>query len=117
MTIQGALPNSSHWRRHGRGRGVFAVGRGRIWPGVGFKRHLSRGFKALNTPMFQVKVIEVVGPYLDWPDRAVLMCVDDKSQIPALDWTQPGLPLMKSRAATMTHDMQPDHLWTWPRVG
>jgi transposase len=54
--------------------------------------------------MFEAKVTEIVGLYLDPPDRAVMLCVDKKAQIQALDRTQPGLPLKKGRAATMTHD-------------
>ena len=54
--------------------------------------------------MFEEKVTDIVGLYLDPPDRAVVLCVDEKSQIQALDRTQPGLPLKKGRAATMTHD-------------
>ena len=54
--------------------------------------------------MFEEKVAEIVGLYLDPPERAVVLCVDEKSQIRALDRTQPGLPLKKGRAATMTHD-------------
>ena len=63
-----------------------------------------KGFKVSNAPMFEEKVTEIVGLYLDPPDRAVVLCVDEKSQIQALDRTQPGLPLKKGRAATMTHD-------------
>ena len=54
--------------------------------------------------MFEEKVTEIVGLYLDPPERAVVLCVDEKSQIQALDRTQPGLPLKRGRAATMTHD-------------
>ena len=68
------------------------------------KPHLTKGFKASNDPMFEEKVADIVGLYLDPPDRAVVLCVDEKSQIQALDRTQPRLPLKKGRAATMTHD-------------
>ena len=60
--------------------------------------------KVSNDPLFEEKVTDIVGLYLDPPDRAVVLCVDEKSQIQALDRTQPGLPLKKGRAATMTHD-------------
>lgn len=63
-----------------------------------------KGFRVSNDPMFEAKVTEIVWLYLDPPDRAVVLCVDEKSQIQALDRTQPGLPLKKGRAATMTHD-------------
>ena len=74
---------------------------------------MTRGFKVSNDPMFEGQVTEIVGLYLDPPDRAVVLCVDEKSQIQALDRTQPGLPLKKGRAQTscwkhafgmMTHD-------------
>ena len=68
------------------------------------KPHLTKGFKVSNDPMFEEKVTDIVGLYLDPPERAVVLCVDEKSQIQALDRTQPGLPLKKGRAATMTHD-------------
>ena len=63
-----------------------------------------RGFKVSNDPMFEEKVSEIVGLYLDPPERAVVLCVDEKSQIQVPDRTQPGLPLKKGRAAMMTHD-------------
>jgi transposase len=65
---------------------------------------ISRAFKLSNDPKFAEKVVDIVGLYLDPPDKAVVLCVDEKSQIQALDRTQPGLPLKKGRAATMTHD-------------
>lgn len=66
--------------------------------------HLLRAFKVSNDPMFKEKVTDIVELYLDPPDRAVVLCVDEKSHIQALDRTQPGLPLKKGRAATMTYD-------------
>jgi transposase len=80
---------------HGRGHGHLVVERG---------PHLTKGFKDSNDPAFEEKVTDIVGLYLDPPERAVVLCVDEKSQIQALDRTQPGLPLKKGRAATMTHD-------------
>ena len=77
---------------------------GRIWAEAGLKPHLTHGFKVSNDPMFEEKVTDIVGLYLDPPERAVVLCVDEKSQIQAVDRTQPGLPLKKGRAATMTHD-------------
>lgn len=68
------------------------------------KPHLTKGFKVSNDPLFEEKVTEIVGLYLDPPDRAVVLCVDEKSQIQALDRTQPGLLLKKGRGATMIHD-------------
>jgi hypothetical protein len=63
-----------------------------------------KGFKVSNDPLFEEKVTEIVGVHLDPPDRGLVLCVDEKSQIQALDRTQPGLPFKKGRATTMTHD-------------
>ena len=76
----------------------------RIWAEAGLKPHLVKRFKISNDPAFEEKVTDVVGLYMNPPDRALVLCVDEKSQIQALDRTQPGLPLKKGRAATMTHD-------------
>ena len=70
----------------------------------GLKPHLVKTFKLSNDPQFAEKVQDVVGLYLDPPDKALVLAVDEKSQIQALDRTQPGLPLKKGRAGTMTHD-------------
>ena len=76
----------------------------RIWKGAGLKPHLVKTFKISNDPKFAEKVVDVVGLYMNPPDKAVVFCVDEKSQIQALDRTQPGLPMKKGRAQTMTHD-------------
>ena len=76
----------------------------RIWAEAGLKPHLTRTFKVYNDPHFEEKVADIVGLYMNPPDHALVLCVDEKSQIQALDRTQPGLPLKKGRAATMTHD-------------
>src|SRR5215468_6215302 len=76
----------------------------RVWKEHGLRPHLSRPFKLSNDPKFAEKVVDIVGLYLNPPDRAVVLCVDEKSQIQALDRTQPGLPMKKGRAQTMTHD-------------
>ena len=68
------------------------------------KPHLVRTFKLSNDPKFEEKLIDVVGLYLDPPEKALVLCVDEKSQIQALDRTQPGLPMKKGRCGTMTHD-------------
>ncbi len=68
------------------------------------KPHRTEGCKVSNTPPFKEKVTDIVGLDLETPDRAVMLCVDGESPIRALDRTRPGLPLMKGRAATMTHD-------------
>lgn len=76
----------------------------RVWQSVGLKPHLFNTFKVSNDPHFEEKLHDVVGLYLDPPENAVVFCVDEKSSIQALDRTQPGLPIKKGRAETMTHD-------------
>ena len=76
----------------------------RIWHGHGLKPHLTRGFKLSTDKQFVEKVQDVVGLYLNPPDGALVLSVDEKSQVQALDRTQPGLPIKKGRAGTMTHD-------------
>src|SRR5919108_5769904 len=98
--------NATHWSRAAMAgeMGISPSSVGRIWAAAGLKPHLVAKFKVSNDPQFAKKVTEVVGLYLNPPDRALVLCVDEKSQIQALDRTQPGLPLKKGRAATMTHD-------------
>jgi len=76
----------------------------RAWRANGLKPHLSRAFKLSNDPRFAEKVVDVVGLYLGPPERALVLSVDEKSQIQALDRTQPGLPLKRGRCGTRTHD-------------
>jgi transposase len=76
----------------------------RIWAEAGLKPHLVAKFKISNDPHFEEKVTDVVGLYMSPPDKALVLCVDEKTQVQALDRTQPGLPIKKGRAATMTHD-------------
>lgn len=76
----------------------------RVWAANGLKPHLSRTFKVSNDPRFAEKVVDVVGLYLNPPAKALVLSVDEKSQIQALDRTQPGLPLKTGRCGTMTHD-------------
>jgi transposase len=101
-----APPNATHWsvRSMARAMGISHTSVQRIWAEAGLKPHLVRRFKISNDPQFEEKVTDVVGLYMNPPDRALVLCVDEKSQIQALDRTQPGLPLKKGRAATMTHD-------------
>ena len=105
-TVQETPVNVTHWSRAlmAEAVGISPSSVGRIWAEAGLKPHLTRGFKVSNDPLFEEKVTDIVGLYLDPPERAVVLCVDEKSQIQALDRTQPGLPLKKARAATMTHD-------------
>lgn len=76
----------------------------RVWRDNGLKPHLVKSFKVSNDPNFEEKLKDVVGLYLNPPESAVVFCVDEKSSIQALDRTQPGLPMKKGRAGTMTHD-------------
>ena len=76
----------------------------RIWRAHGLQPHRMRQFKLSNDPRFVDKLRDVVGLYVDPPAHAIVLSVDEKSQIQALDRTQPGLPLKKGRAGTMTHD-------------
>jgi len=76
----------------------------RIWHAHGLKPHLVRTFKVSKDPQFAEKLEAMVGLYLNPPEHAIVLCVDEKSQIQALDRTQPGLPLKKGRCGTMTHD-------------
>lgn len=76
----------------------------RVWQANGLKPHLYRTFKLSTDPEFESKLIDVVGLYLNPPERAMVFSVDEKSQIQALDRTQPGLPIKKGRCGTMTHD-------------
>jgi transposase len=98
--------NATHWsaRRMAKAVGISRTAVQNIWKGAGLKPHLVRTFKVSNDPKFAEKVVDVVGLYLNPPERALVLCVDEKSQIQALDRTQPGLPLKKGRAETMTHD-------------
>jgi len=76
----------------------------RVWSARGLKRHLVKTFKLSNDPHFEEKLIDVVGLYLNPPEQAIVLCVDEKSSVQALDRSQPSLPMIKGRAATMTHD-------------
>ena len=106
MTASETPPNATHWsvRTMGKAVGISHTSVQRIWAEAGLKPHLVAKFKVSSDPMFEEKVGDVVGLYMNPPDRALVLCVDEKSQIQALDRTQPGLPLKKGRAATMTHD-------------
>ena len=99
-------PNATHWSVRtlaghlGCGRNMVQ----RVWKANGLKPSLSRTFKVSNDSEFVEKVVDVVGLYLDPPERALVLSVDEKSQIQALDRTQPGLPLKRGRCGTRTHD-------------
>jgi hypothetical protein len=76
----------------------------RIWDAHGLEPHRTRHFKLSRDQRFVEKLTDVVGLYLNPPDKALVLCVDEKSQIQALNRTQPGLPMKKGRCGTMTHD-------------
>jgi transposase len=106
MTLHQKPANATHWSLSGMAAGV-SLSRSsiqRIWSKHGLKPHLIETFKISRDRNFAAKVNDVVGLYLDPPDKALVLCVDEKSQIQALDRTQPGLPMKKGRAGTMTHD-------------
>ena len=91
-TVQETPPNATHWSRAlmAEAMGISPSSVGRIWAEAGLKPHLTKGFKVSNDTLFEEKVTDIVGLYLNPPDRAVVLCVDEKSQIQALDRTQPG---------------------------
>src|SRR5664279_2748721 len=97
---------ATHWncRSMAKAVGVSPATVPRIWSGRGLKPHLVKTFKLSKDPRFEEKLIDVVGLYLNPPENAVVLCMDEKSSVQALDRTQPSLPMVKGRAATMTHD-------------
>ena len=106
MTLHEKPPNATHWslRSMAKAAGVSYSSVQRIWAAHGLKPHRIETFKVSRDKNFAAKVQDVVGLYLNPPDKALVLCVDEKSQIQALDRTQPGLPMKKGRGATMTHD-------------
>jgi transposase len=106
MTLNEKPPAGTHWsaRKLARAVGLSHTSVQRIWAAHGLRPHLSKSFKLSNDPKFCEKLRDIVGLYLDPPDKALVLCVDEKSQIQALDRTQPGLPMKKGRAGTLTHD-------------
>jgi transposase len=105
-TTQEKPPNATHWstRTMAKAAGLSEKSVRRIWHKHGLKPHLSRTFKVSNDPEFAEKLEAIVGLYLNPPEHAIVLCADEKSQIQALDRTQPGLPIKKGRCGTMTHD-------------
>lgn len=106
LTLHHRPAGATHWscRSMAREVGISPASVQRIWDGRGLKPHLVATFKLSNDPRFEQKLVDVVGLYLNPPDKAVVLCMDEKSQIQALDRTQPSLPMKKGRAGTMTHD-------------
>lgn len=105
-TLHSKPKGMTHWscRTMAKRQGVSKATVNRIWIGHGLKPHLSETFKLSRDARFLEKLTDVVGLYLNPPHKALVLCVDEKSQIQALDRTQPGLPMKKGRCATMTHD-------------
>ena len=105
-TLQTKPPAATHWstRTMAQAQGVSEATVRRIWKQHNLKPHLLKTFKLSRDKQFLEKLTDVVGLYLNPPDRAIVLCVDEKSQIQALDRTQPGLPIKKGRCGTMTHD-------------
>ena len=106
LTQETKPEGQTHWscRSMAKAAGVSPATVQRVWSARGLKPHLVKTFKLSNDKRFDEKLIDVVGLYLNPPDKAVVLCMDEKSQIQALDRTQPSLPMKKGRAGTMTHD-------------
>jgi transposase len=106
LTLHHKPEGQTHWscRSMAKRVGVSPATVQRIWSARGLKPHRVDTFKISNDPRFEEKLIDVVGLYLNPPDKAVVLATDEKSQIQALDRTQPSLPMKKGRAGTMTHD-------------
>ena len=100
-TCEDTPPGATHWscRSMAKAQGVSPATVQRIWSTLGLKPHQVDTFKVSNDPKFEEKLVDVVGLYLDPPDKAVVLCMDEKSQIQALDRTQPSLPMTKGRGA------------------
>ena len=105
-TLHSRPTGQTHWSTRTMAK-QFGVSRStvhEIWSARGLKPHLVKTFKVSTDPAFEEKLVDVVGLYLNPPERAVVLCMDEKSQVQALDRTQPSLPMKKGRAGTMTHD-------------
>ncbi len=98
--------SSTHWslRTMAKASGLSATTVGRVWRAFGLQPHRTETFKLSTDPLFAEKVRDIVGLYLAPPDRALVLCVDEKSQVQALDRTQPLLPLRPGQAERRTHD-------------
>jgi transposase len=105
-TLQSKPPGSTHWscRTMAAAQGISKSTISNIWRSHNLKPHRTRTFKLSRDPKFLEKLTDVVGLYLNPPDQAIVLCIDEKSQIQALQRTQPGLLLKKGRCGTMTHD-------------
>jgi transposase len=106
LTLAGPPSNATHWTgaAMAKAAGISVSSVQRIWRAHGLQPHRVRQFKLSTDPQFVAKLRDIVGLYVNPPDHAVVLSVDEKSQIQALDRTQPALPMKKGRAGTMTHD-------------
>jgi transposase len=105
-TLHETPPGETHWscRSMARAHGVSHTTVQKIWAARGIKPHRVKTFKLSKDPRFEEKLADVVGLYLNPPESAIVLSMDEKSQIQALDRTQPSLPMKPGRAGTMTHD-------------
>jgi transposase len=106
MTLEQTPNNATHWSRTSMAEksGLSKSTVGRIWRRFDLKPHLTDGFKLSTDPQFVAKVVDVVGLYHNPPEKAVVLCVDEKSQVQALDRSQPVLPMMPGMPERRTHD-------------
>jgi transposase len=105
-TLHTKPSNATHWstRTMAAAQGISEATVWRIWKQHNLKPHLIKTFKLSRDKQFIEKLHDIVGLYMNPPDKALVLCVDEKSQIQALDRTQPGLPMKKGRCGTQTHD-------------
>jgi len=105
-TLHTKPKDATHWstRTMAKAQGVSHSTIQRIWDAHGLQPHRVKNFKLSSDKRFEEKLTDVVGVYLNPPDKAAVLCVDEKTQVQALDRTQPGLPMKKGRRGTMTHD-------------
>src|SRR5204863_575031 len=106
LTLADPPGETTHWTgaTMAKAAGISLSSVQRIWRAHGLQPHRVRQFKLSNDPQFAAKLHEIVGLYVNPPSHAIVLSVDEKSQIQALDRTQPGLPMKKGRAGTITHD-------------
>ena len=106
LTLHSKPHGATHWSRETMAHevGVSPSSVGRVWAAHGLKPHRVKTFKLSNDKQFEEKLDDIVGLYLSPPEHAIVLSCDEKSQIQALDRTQPGLPMKKGRCQTLTHD-------------